>query len=161
MGSIFPGLPEKGRPNLLQNLYISKCIPTPENMKEKLSLLTDLIKLARCDHEVREQEYEFLWTIAQSLQVSREDFDRLFDTYIEFTPPESEFDRILQFHRLVLVMNVDQESGEEELNFIRGTGIRLGLSPEATNRVLATMDQYPDKVIPPEKLIEIFKGQYN
>jgi len=33
-------------------------------MKEKLSLLTELIKLARCDNEIREQEYEFLLTIA-------------------------------------------------------------------------------------------------
>jgi len=49
-------------------------------MKEKLSLLTELIKLARCDHQVREQEYQFLLTIAQSLEVSREEFDSLFET---------------------------------------------------------------------------------
>ena len=71
-------------------------------MDEKLSLLTELIKLSRCDNEVREKEYDFLLSIAQSLQVSKENFDGLFDEYIEFTPPESEFDRILQFHRLVL-----------------------------------------------------------
>ena len=91
-------------------------------MKEKLSLLTELIKLARCDHEVREQEYEFLLTIAQSINVSNEDFDSLFQKYI---------------------------------------GIRIGLNPLATNQVLAEMDKYPEKVIPPEKLIEIFKAHYN
>ena len=130
-------------------------------MKEKLSLLTELIKLARCDHEVREQEYRFLWTIAQSLVVSREDFDSLFGKYIEFTPPESEFDRILQFHRLVLLMNVDQETSDSEIEFLRDAGIRIGLNPMATNRILAEMNNYPDKVIPPDKLIEIFKEHYN
>lgn len=130
-------------------------------MKEKLSLLTELIKLAQCDHKVREQEYRFLWTIAKSLQVSKEDFDSLFEEHIEFTPPESEFERILQFHRLVLLMNVDEESSDSELEFLRDIGIRLGLNPNATNRVLATMNDYPKKVIPPDKLIEIFKENYN
>ena len=130
-------------------------------MKEKLSLLSELIKLARCDHKVREQEYEFLLTIAQSINVSKEDFDSLFDKYIEFAPPESEFDRILQFHRLVLVMNVDQETSDLEIKFIKDIGIRLGLNPFATNQVLVEMNKYPEKVIPPEKLIEIFKAYYN
>lgn len=130
-------------------------------MKEKLSLLTELIKLTRCDHEVREKEYIFLLSIAQSLNVSKEDFDQLFNNYIEFTPPESEFDRILQFHRLVLLMNIDKESSIAELDFLRDIGIRLGLNPMATNQVLTVMNDYPNKVIPSEKLIEIFKKQYN
>ena len=130
-------------------------------MKEKLSLLTELIKLARCDQEVREQEYNFLLTIAQSLNVSKEDLDSLFDKYIDFTPPNSEFERILQFHRLVLLMNVDVETSDIEVEFLKDIGIRIGLNPMATNRVLAEMNRYPDKVIPPEKLIEIFKEQYN
>ena len=130
-------------------------------MKEKLSLLTELIKLARCDQKIREQEHAFLWTIARALEVSREDFDSLFEQYIEFTPPESEFDRILQFHRLVLLMNVDQESSETEIEFLKDIGIRIGLNPQATNRVLTEMHNYPDKLIPPDKLIEIFKEHYN
>ena len=130
-------------------------------MKEKLSLLTELIKLARCDQEVREQEYNFLLTIAQSLNVSKEDLDSLFDKYIDFTPPESEFERILQFHRLVLLMNVDIETSDIEIDFLKDIGIRIGLNPMATNRVLDEMNLYPNKVIPPEKLIEIFKEQHN
>lgn len=130
-------------------------------MKEKLSLLTELVKLARCDHNVREQEYEFLMTIAQSLNVNKEDFDSLFEKYIEFTPPESEFERILQFHRLVLLMNTDKETSDVEVELLKDIGIRLGLNPMATNQVLTQMNKYHNKIIPPEKLIEIFKKQYN
>jgi uncharacterized tellurite resistance protein B-like protein len=130
-------------------------------MKEKLSLLTELIKLAQCDHKVREQEYKFLQAIAQSLNVSKEDFDPLFEKYIEFTPHVSEFERILQFHRLVLVMNIDKETSDVEINHLKDIGIRMGLNPMATNQVLIEMNKYPNKVIPPEKLIDIFKEQYN
>lgn len=130
-------------------------------MKERLSLLTELVKLAKCDNEVRDQEYEFLLAMAKSLDVSKEDFDQLFEKYIEFTPPESEFDRIVQFHRLVLLMNIDKETSDEEIKNLKDIAIRLGLSPTATNRVLAVMEQYPNKLIPPQKLIEIFKEQHN
>jgi len=58
-------------------------------------------------------------------------------------------------------MNIDQEISESELEFIKDIGIRIGLSPYATDRVLTEMNNYPDKLIPPDKLIEIFKGYYN
>lgn len=130
-------------------------------MKEKLSLMTDLIKLAQCDHELREQEYQFLLTISQSLGISQENFDHLFEKYIDFDPQKSEFDRILQFQRLVLLMNIDQEPCKSEMDYVKDIGIRMGLNPMATNLVLSEMNKYPDKIIPPEKMIEIFKGQYN
>ncbi len=130
-------------------------------MQEKLSLLTELIKLARCDHEVREQEYEFLLSTARNLEVSKEDFDHLFEKYIDFTPPESEFERILQFHRMVLLMNIDRETSPMEINFIKNLGIRFGLSPMATNQVLSEMENYPNKIVPADRLISIFKKQYN
>ncbi len=130
-------------------------------MKEKLSLLSELIKLARCDNKMREKEYVFLLTISQSLNISKDDFDQLFEKYIEFTPPESEFERILQFHRLVLLMNIDNETSDVEIKFLKDIGIRIGLSPMATNKVLTRMNKYPNKIIPTEKLIEIFKEQYN
>ena len=130
-------------------------------MKEKLSLLTELIKLARADNEIRKEEHDFLLSVARLLDISPEVFETLFDQYIEFTPPESEFDRILQFYRLVLLMNVDRETSEAEILFIKNSGIRIGLSPQATDRVLEEMFDYPDRAIPPEKLIEIFKEQHN
>jgi hypothetical protein len=130
-------------------------------MKEKLSLLTELIKLASCDKEVRQREYDFILAIAERLGVSKKDFDPLFHEYIEFSPPTSEFERILQFHRLVLLMNVDQQPGTKELEFIKDLGIRMGLSPLATNKVLSEMTNYPNNMMPANRLIEIFSEQYN
>jgi hypothetical protein len=130
-------------------------------MNEKLSLLTELIKLANCDKKLREKEYDFIMIIAERLGVDKVTCDRLFAEYIEFTPPKSEFDRILQFHRLVLLMNIDQDANEKELNFIKNLEIRMGLSPLATNQVLTEMHNYPGKIVPSERLIQIFKEQYN
>jgi hypothetical protein len=99
--------------------------------------------------------------IAGRLGIDRATCDKLFAEYIEFTPPKSEFERILQFHRLVLLMNIDQNIKNEELTFIKNLGIRMGLNPMATNKVLIEMHKYPGKLVPSDRLIEIFKQQYN
>lgn len=132
-----------------------------DELKEKLSLLTELIKLAKTDKDLRQSEFEFLFAIAKQLEVSESDFKSLFDNYIEFTPPKNEFERIVQFQRLVLLMNVDRNVTEIELNHVRQIGIRMGLSPQATNEVLEAMNTHENGMIPPEILIGIFKKQHN
>ena len=53
-------------------------------MKEKLSLLTELIKLASCDKHLRKQEYDFILVISSRLGIDKETLDKLFAEYIEF-----------------------------------------------------------------------------
>ena len=132
-----------------------------EPSNEKKSLLKELIKLAKADKEVRDIEFQFLLSLSLQMGVSKEEFLKLFEQYIEFNPPKMEYDRILQFQRLVLIMNVDQDPSEEEFKYMREIGIRMGLHPSATEEVLKVMNNYPNKVIPPEKLIEIFKTFHN
>ncbi len=131
------------------------------SLKEKLSLLTELIKLAKADQEVRTSEFEFLYAISKQLDVSDEDFKRLFDEHIEFTPPKNELDRIVQFQRLVLMMNVDQSVSNSEIDHVRNIGMRLGLAPRATDEVLKAMREHENGMLPPEKLIGIFKTFHN
>lgn len=132
-----------------------------ENANEKKSLLAELIKLAKSDQDLRDVEFNFLLSMAAQLGVTKEDFKQLFEEYIAFMPPKMEAERIVQFHRLVLLMNVDQETGADELNYVREAGIRMGLNPMATNEILRIMNDYPNKVVPTERLIEIFKLYHN
>ncbi|MCE3296552.1 MAG: TerB family tellurite resistance protein [Crocinitomicaceae bacterium] len=128
---------------------------------EKLSLMTELIKLARTDKDVREAEHQFLMAIALQLQITPEEFTSLFDQYIDFTPPVNEFDRILQLQRLILLSNVDLQNNQEETAFIREAGIKMGLNSLAVDEVLNRIHDYENKIIPPDKLIEIFTRNYN
>lgn len=134
---------------------------TESEHHEKLSLLTQLIQLAKVDSDIRDSEYQFLSAIANQLGVSSEEFNGLFDEYISFQPPAYEFDRIVQFHRLVLLMNIDQVIDEKQLNMIKTMGVRLGLQPLAVAEVLDTMHDYPNNMLPPEKLIAIFRTFQN
>ncbi len=129
--------------------------------EEKLSILSEMISLARVDQEVQASEFDFLWGVAEQLGVEREDFETLFDAPARNIIPKTLLERILQFHRLVLLMNVDRGQTFKEIDKLHNIGLRMGLPPSAIDQVLALMHQYPDKIIPPETLIGIFKAHYN
>ncbi len=130
-------------------------------MNEKLSILTELIKLARVDKQYRDDEYQFMKIIAKSLSISKEQLDALFNEYVEFSPPEMEMARIVQFQRLVLLANIDMEVANEEMAVIREAGMRLGLRAEAVTRVLKEMKEHERGMVPEDKLLEIFKTYHN
>ena len=129
--------------------------------KEKLSLLSDLIAIAKADNEIREAEYELILAVANQLGVDKATLDKLFDTKAERVPLKLESQRILQFHRLVLLMNVDGENHINEMETIHNIGLKMGLNPMAIDQVLKVMYEYPNRVVPPEVLVGIFKAHYN
>lgn len=129
--------------------------------KEKLSILSEMIAFARVDGTVKEPEYHFLLGVASHLGVERERFEALFENESEHIVPKSEADRIMQFHRLVLLMNVDQVQEDFEIVRLHKIGLDMGLRPTAIDRVLSIMHEYPNKVVPPNVLIDIFKTHYN
>lgn len=128
---------------------------------EKLGLLAQLIKMAQADKKIREIEFQFLLSLAAQMGVTKEDFKQLFEENIEFNPPRLEAERIVQFQRLILLMNIDLEIDDSEINYIKDVGIRMGLHPSATNTVLEEMHNYKNKIIPPDRLLQIFNIYHN
>ncbi|MFS4494556.1 TerB family tellurite resistance protein [Maribacter sp. 2308TA10-17] len=129
--------------------------------KEKLSILSEMIAFAKVDDLVKDPEYHFLLNVSKQLGVEREIFDGLFEKESEHLIPKTEAERILQFHRLVLLMNVDQVQEELEIRRLHDMGLGMGLPPSAIDQVLSVMHKYPNNVVPPEVLIDIFKAHYN
>ena len=130
-------------------------------MEEKLSLLKDLIKVANADGQFREEEQQFIFAIAEQMGVTPKDYTRLFNENIEHKPPVLEIDRIVQFQRIILVMNVDQNVSLNEIKEVQNLGLKMGLHPAAINLVLTEMHNYPNNMLPPARLMEIFKTHHN
>lgn len=129
--------------------------------EEKLSLLSEMIEFAKVDNEIKDEEYNFIVVIASQLDVSEEEIGLLIRDQADKKNLQPESQRILQFHRLVLLMNVDQEVAPKELHVIKEIGVKMGLRPEAIDTVLEEMHNHPNKVIPPDILISIFTRFYN
>ncbi|MGJ8714488.1 MAG: TerB family tellurite resistance protein [Maribacter stanieri] len=129
--------------------------------KEKLSILSEMISFAKIDNKIKKSEYDFLFSVAQQLEVSKKTFDSLFNTDVEHVIPKSQSDRLVQFNRLVLLMNVDENQEPNEVKRIYDIGLKMGLPPGAIQQVLTIMHKYPSKIVPPNMLIAIFKAHYN
>ena len=130
------------------------------SFEEKLSILSEMIAFARADHVISDSEYHFLMSVAEQLGVDQETFESLFETKVKKIMPKTQAERILQFHRLVLLMNVDEQH-ELEVTKLHNIGLGMGLPPTAIEQVLEIMHKYPNKIVPPDVLINIFKAHYN
>ena len=131
------------------------------NRVEKLSLLSEMIAFAKYDKEINIIEYNFLLGVAKQLDITREDFDYLIEHPVTYTHLKSHSERIVQFHRLVLLMNIDSENSRSGAAKLYNFGLRMGLSHESISKVLYLMESFPNKIVPPDVLIDIFKTQYN
>ncbi|GAA4281242.1 TerB family tellurite resistance protein [Gaetbulibacter aestuarii] len=134
------------------------------NRVEKLSLLSEMIAFAKFDKEIKRLEYNFLLGVAKQLEITREDFDYLIDNPVSYIHLKSHSERIVQFHRLVLLMNIENQSEENQRQGVvklYNFGLRMGLSHEAITKVLDLMESFPNKIVPPDVLIDVFKTQYN
>lgn len=131
------------------------------NRAEKLSLLSEMIAFAQTDSNIKSIEYKFLLGVAKQLEISQEDFDYLFKYPVTYVHLKSHSERIVQFHRLVLLMNLGNKINNKDLIKLHNFGLRMGLSHESINRVLDLMESFPNKIVPPDFLIDIFKVQYN
>jgi hypothetical protein len=70
-------------------------------------------------------------------------------------------ERIVQFQRMMLLINIDQDVSVEEIEFVRLASIRMGLNPDAVKESLLRMHQFPNSAIPPEDLLRIFSKYMN
>ncbi|MBQ0735737.1 TerB family tellurite resistance protein [Aquimarina celericrescens] len=129
--------------------------------EEKLSLLSEMIQFAKVDKEFKEQEYDFIVAVGLQLGITKEEINGLVKNRAEKKNLQPESQRILQFHRLILLMNIDQETSSSEIDDIKEIGLQMGLRPEAIDSVLKEMHNYPNKVIPPKELLAIFTRFYN
>lgn len=123
--------------------------------------MTALIAMAKADNHICEIEREFLLAIAMQMGISEIEFEILLENPIPHQPPQTFLEKVVQFHRLVLVMNVNGRNTPEELNTLYKIALRMGISDETVGLILKEMTQYENKVIPPDRLISIFNVQLN
>ncbi len=129
--------------------------------EEKRSLLLEMIAFSTVDGQLHKRELEFLWKVAQELNVTPDLFQDLF--HQEHSPKviKSEFQRIQQFYRLALIMHCDGILHEKESKAIHQIALEMGLNPNAVKRILDLMKNAPNAMIDPKILLRVFQEQHN
>lgn len=132
-----------------------------DNRAEKISLLSEMIAFALVDGELHDKEFDFLSLLALELGIEKPAFMDLFRKRDKLIFIKDEFQRILHFYKLSLLMYSDNFVHEYEDSKIHEIGIKMGLNPIAMNKVLSLMKTSEDHIVDPEKIIKIFQEQNN
>jgi uncharacterized tellurite resistance protein B-like protein len=128
---------------------------------EKRSLLLEMIAFSTVDGKLHKREYDFIWLVAQELNIELAVFKDLFHQEDQIVIIKSEFQRIQQFYRLALIMYCDGVLHEKEATAIQQIAIEMGLNPSAVKRVLDLMKKAPNAMIDPKVLLKVFQEQHN
>ena len=128
---------------------------------EKISLLSEMIAFAIVDNELHDKEYDFLFLLSQELQIDKQTFLDLFRKRDPFLPIKNEFQRVLHFYKLALLMYCDGIKHTNENILIHQKGIEMGLDPKAMDRILTLMQNSNCNIVAPEIVISAFQEQYN
>ena len=129
--------------------------------QENLGLISDLILLAHADEELSEPEYTFIHTLAKRMKLDALTVDKLFSEPIASKPITSELKRITHFHKLVLLMNIDNNTHPKEVVILKGFALKMGIRATVVDEILVRMGDYEDKIIPSEVMLKIFQTYYN
>jgi uncharacterized tellurite resistance protein B-like protein len=146
---------------ILKNNILAKNTNLMNTQIEKKSLLLEMIAFSTIDGNLHKREHEFLWIVAQELNIDRTEFNDLFHQEIKPIVIRSEFQRIQQFYRLALIMHCDGILHEKEAKAIQQIALEMGLNPNATKRILDLMKKAPNAIIDPKKLLKVFQEQHN
>src|SRR5690554_7984631 len=79
------------------------------------SILSDLINMVMADGKIDRSEIEFIKKLAKKMGVSKEKTLHLFENPQPSKPLYSEVDRITHFYKLLLMMEVDDETHQTEI----------------------------------------------
>ena len=101
------------------------------------ALISDLIVLAHADEKVTKSEYDFIQRLATRMELTTTDVDQLFEDPKPSAPLFNEMDRIIHFHRLILLMNVDRETHPKEVAAIRNFGLKMGIRPVVIDQIVS------------------------
>ena len=131
------------------------------NYNQKLSLLHNLLTLARADRIESENEVDFIYHIGAKLNILRADIDGLMSKKVAFHPPKEEHQRIVLFYTFLVVMRIDDHLSKEEISVCKEIGFRLGLNPFAVQNLLEQILDNPKKKIPSIDVVSFFKLYHN
>ena len=125
--------------------------------EEKHTHVANLIKLAKADKELVQDEVIFIKSIAIKIGVDSSDFNNIalnLESVKEVTPVSVEV-KARQFYDILTLMSIDQKADGEEENLSRELGGKLGFSKDQVERAITITKDNLEKVITPEQIAEI------
>jgi hypothetical protein len=127
-----------------------------DTINQKISHLNALYHLASADNDICEVELVYIRKVAERLGIDLSE-QKLKKTEPELDLPNREYKVYGLFHRLALILMVDNNSTETERRYCFNLGIRMGLHPNAIQEIIAFVTTHGAMSTTPQEVMAIFR----
>jgi len=133
-----------------------------DNHQQKVSHLKALYHLAAADDVLSKVEGIYIKNVAERLGVSLEELIN-FDPKIEPTLelPDREYKVYALFHRLAIIIMIDNAIDEREKHYCFTMGIKMGLHPNAVGEIIDYVIAKGSMNATPAEVMGIFRKYLN
>lgn len=106
------------------------------NHQQKISHLRALYHLACADKVLTDVEGIYIKNVAERLGVPLEELSKLDPYEPTLELPDREYKIYILFHRLALILMIDNAMSERERHYCFNLGIKMGLHPNAVGEII-------------------------
>ena len=106
-----------------------------DSQQQKISHLRALYHLA-CAVKVLTDEGEYIKNVAERLGIPLEELSKLNPYEPTLELPNREYKNYILFHRLALIVMIDNTLSERERQYCFNLGIKMGLHPNAVGEII-------------------------
>ena len=117
--------------------------------------------MVMADGKINPSEVGFIQKLAKRMDISDREIVAIFENPEPSQIIFNEVERITHFYKLILVMNIDNETHESEIVALKNFGLKMGIRPIVADQILRKINKYESKLLSSEELLKIFKIYYN
>ena len=107
-----------------------------DSHQQKISHLRALYHLACADKVLTDVEGEYIKNVAERLGIPLEELSKLDPYEPTLELPNREYKNYILFHRLALIVMIDDTLSERERQYCFNLGIKMGLHPNAVGEII-------------------------
>jgi hypothetical protein len=107
-----------------------------DSQQQKISHLRALYHLACADKVLTDVEGEYIKNVAERLGIPLEELSKLDPYEPTLELPNREYKNYILFHRLALIVMIDNVLSERERQYCFNLGIKMGLHPNAVGEII-------------------------
>jgi hypothetical protein len=132
-----------------------------DNHKQKISHLKALYHLACADNVLTKAETIYIKKVAEHLGVGEHELSSFTGAEPDLELPDQEYKIYALFHRLAIVVMIDNELSEVERTYCFNLGVKMGLHPNAIGEIIDLIEVKGAIGTMPGEIIAIFKKYQN
>lgn len=104
--------------------------------QQKISHLKALYHLACADNELSTLEMTYINKVAEHLGVNPDEIKHFSGSEPELELPDKEYKLFSVFHRLAIIIMIDNSVSEAEKKYCFNLGVKMGLHPNAVSEII-------------------------